>query len=130
MPPSPLVPTALKEKVRNFGFETTPVVSLRSPAQCNVPVIVNDLNVPKKKRTRGRIRTPTVVLRVTTLPHSHGINPISILIYKPSTLQNNTLFEISISRKTRKFLELFQSTYVLLLIKQDTRKVSTLRLHK
>ena len=37
---------------------------------------------------------------------------------------------MSISRKTTKFFEFFQSVYVALLIKQYTYKVSTLRLHK
>ena len=34
---------ANKEKVTNFGFEPTPVISHRLPVQCNVPVKVNDL---------------------------------------------------------------------------------------
>ena len=34
-------------------------------------------------------------------------------------------FEMSISRKTSKFLEFFQSAYVVLLMKQHTYKVST-----
>ena len=35
------------------------VTSLRLPAQCNVPVRVNDLNLPKEKMTLGRTRTLT-----------------------------------------------------------------------
>ena len=44
----------------NFGFEPTPVTSLRLPTQCNVPGRVNYLNLPKEKMTWGRIRTPTM----------------------------------------------------------------------
>ena len=29
--------------VTNFGFEPTPVISIRLPVECNVPVKVNDL---------------------------------------------------------------------------------------
>ena len=34
-----------KKKVKNFGFEPTPVISLRLSAYCDVPVGVNDLNL-------------------------------------------------------------------------------------
>ena len=43
--------------------------------------------------------------------------------------QEQYLFEMSLSRKTNKILEIFQSVYVVLLIKQHTCKVTTLRLH-
>ena len=33
----------IEKKVTNFGFEPTPVISPRLPAQCNVQVRVNDL---------------------------------------------------------------------------------------
>ena len=36
----------------------------------------------------------------------------SILVYKSSTLKNNTFFEMSVSRKTNKILEFFQRAYV------------------
>ena len=32
-----------QRKVSNFGFEPMPVVSLRLPAHCNVPVMINGL---------------------------------------------------------------------------------------
>ena len=64
------------------------------------------------------------------MPHLHGCKSISISAYKMSTLENNTLFETSISRKTNKFLEFFQRAYVVLLIKQHTCKVSTLGLYE
>ena len=47
----------------------------------------------------------------TVWPHLHGFTPINILVYKPSTPEDNTLFEMSISRKTNKFWEFFQSAY-------------------
>ena len=40
------------------------------------------------------------------------------------------LFEMLIVSKTKKFLEFFQSAYVVLLIKQHACIVSTLTLHK
>ena len=57
------------------------------------------------------------------------MTPQAFQYFKMSTLENNTLFEMSISRKTNRFLEFCQSAY-LVLIKQHTCKVSTLRLHK
>ena len=50
--------------------------------------------------------------------------------FKMSTLENNTPSEMSISRKTNRFLKFCQSAYLVLLIKQHTCKVSTLRRHK
>ena len=35
------------------------LLALRLPAQCNVHVRVNDLNLRKENMTQGRIRTPT-----------------------------------------------------------------------
>ena len=83
----------------------------------------------KEKIARGRIRTPTlkdlhicspVIYHCATLA---WVLKVSILVYKSSTLKNNTFFEMSISRKTNKILELFQSAYVVLLIKKHTCKV-------
>ena len=54
---------------------------------------------------------------------------VGILVYKSSTLKNNNFFEMSISRKTDKFLEFFWCAYVVLLIKQHKSIVNTLSLH-
>ena len=89
----------------------------------------------KEKITRCRIRTPTrkdlhvcspVIYHCATLA---WVWKVSILVYKSSTLQNNTFFEMSVFGKSNTILEFFQSAYVILLIKQHTCKVSTLRLH-
>ena len=60
----------------------------------------------------------------------NGVYPISISFYNPYTLKNSTLFEMSISKKTNWLLEFCQSTYVVLLIKQDTWKLAHFRPHK
>ena len=89
----------------------------------------------KEKIARSRIRTPTrndfricspVIYHCATFA---WLSIVSILVHKLYTLKNNTFFEMSISKKTNKFLDFFQSAYVVLLIKQHTCKVSTLRLH-
>ena len=129
---------ANKGKVTNFKFEPTPVISLRLPAQWNVPVRENNLNLPKVKWPAVELelipgRTFTSLdIWAPTVTHSHNFTPISILAYKPSTFENNTFFEISISRKASKFLEFFQNqiVYVVLLIKQHACKVSTPRLYR
>ena len=58
------------------------------------------------------------------------MTPQAFQHFKLSTLESNTLFEMSICRKTNRFLEFYQNAYLVLLIKQHTCKVSTLRLHK
>ena len=91
------------------------VISLRLPAQCNVLVRVNHFNLPKGKITRGTIRAPTVKDLHICSPVSYrcatlnGFKSISISVCKPSTHENNTLFEMSVSREINKFLLFFQS---------------------
>ena len=50
---------------------------------------------------------------------------LSILLHKPFTLKYRVL-EVSVSRKTNKFLKFFQSTNFVLLIKQHARNLAHL----
>ena len=63
------------------------------------------------------------------MPYSVGCQLTSILVYKPSSLKNNTLFEMPISMKTNKLLGFFQTTYVVLFIKVNA-KLAHLRLYE
>ena len=71
---------------------------------------------------RGGIRTLTEKHLNICCPVSyHCVTLTWSLAYKLCAHENNTLGIMSISRKANTFLEFFQSTYDVLLIKQHTQ---------